>query len=53
MYTMYWSIGTASTAAYGNISAAEPIDVIFNTITLLFEGFLFGFYLSRMHNLPK
>jgi hypothetical protein len=51
-YTIYWSLGTASSAAYGNVAASAPQDVIFNIICLYFEGFLFGFYLSRIHSLP-
>jgi hypothetical protein len=50
---MYWSLGTASSAAYGNVSAAAPEDIIYNIICLYFEGFLFGFYLSRIHSLPE
>lgn len=53
LYTMYWSLGTASSAAYGNISAGAPEDIIYNIICLYFEGFLFGFYLSRIHSLPE
>jgi hypothetical protein len=52
LYTMYWSLGTASSAAYGNVAAAAPEDIIYNIICLYFEGFLFGFYLSRIHSLP-
>lgn len=53
LYAMYWSLGTASAAAYGNISASAPPDIIYNIFCLYFEGFLFGFYLSRIHSLPE
>jgi hypothetical protein len=53
LYSMYWSLGTASGAAYGNISASAPPDVIYNIFCLYFEGFLFGFYLSQIHSLPE
>jgi hypothetical protein len=52
LYTIYWSLGTASGAAYGNVAASSPPDVTFNIICLYFEGFLFGFYLSRIHTIP-
>ena len=51
-YAMYWALGTASTAAYGDVSAAEPTIVLINIIALAFEGFLFGFYLNSMHSIP-
>lgn len=51
-YAMYWALGTASTAAYGDISASEPILVLINILALAFEGFLFGFYLNSMHSIP-
>lgn len=53
LYTMYWSLGTASSAAYGDISGSAPPDVVYNVLCLYFEGFLFGFYLSRIHSLPE
>lgn len=53
LYSMYWSLGTASSAAYGNVSASAPEDIIYNIVCLYFEGFLFGFYLSRIHSLPE
>lgn len=49
---MYWALGTASTAAYGDISGASPLCVLWNVITLAFEGFIFGFYLNSMHSIP-
>ena len=49
---MYWALGTASTAAYGDISAASPPDVLWNILALAFEGFIFGFYLNSMHSIP-
>ena len=52
VYAIYWSVGTASSCAYGDISAAAPPDVLYNVLCLYFEGFLFGFYLSRIHSLP-
>jgi hypothetical protein len=52
VYAIYWSVGTASASAYGDISASAPPDVVFNIICLYFEGFLFAFYLSRIHSLP-
>lgn len=51
-YAIYWAIGTASTAAYGDISAADPLDVLWNILALAFEGFIFGFYLDSMHSIP-
>lgn len=51
-YAMYWALGTASTAAYGDISAAQPVLVFINILALAFEGFLFGFYLNSMHSIP-
>lgn len=51
-YSMYWALGTASTAAYGDISAAQPTLVLINILALAFEGFLFGFYLNSMHSIP-
>jgi hypothetical protein len=51
-YSVYWALGTASTAAYGDISAADPPDVLFNILCLAFEGFIFGFYLNSMHSIP-
>lgn len=51
-YAMYWALGTASTAAYGDISATEPTVMIVNILALAFEGFLFGFYLNSMHSIP-
>ncbi len=52
-YAMYWALGTASTAAYGDISAAQPLLVLINILALAFEGFLFGFYLNSMHSIPN
>jgi hypothetical protein len=49
---MYWALGTASTAAYGDLSASEPYMVLFNIFALAFEGFLFGYYLNTMHSIP-
>ena len=49
LYTLYWSLGTASAAAYGNVSATAPPDVLYNILCLYFEGFLFGFYISRLY----
>ena len=50
---MYWAIGTASTAAYGDISAADPPTVLWNVLCLAFEGFIFGFYLNSLHSIPN
>jgi hypothetical protein len=33
---MYWALGTASTAAYGDISAAQPSLVLVNILALAF-----------------
>lgn len=52
-YAIYWALGTASTAAYGDISAAQPVLVLINILALAFEGFLFGFYLNSMHSIPN
>ena len=52
LYAIYWSIGTASASAYGDIAASAPPDVVYNILCLYFEGFLFGFYLSRIHSIP-
>lgn len=35
-YAMYWALGTASTAAYGDISATQPIVMIVNILALAF-----------------
>jgi hypothetical protein len=50
---MYWALGTASTGAYGDITAAEPHLVLFNILVLALQGFLFGYYLNAMHSLPS
>ena len=52
-YAMYWALGTASTAAYGDISASQPTLILINILALAFEGFLFGFYLNSMHSIPN
>lgn len=36
LYTLYWSLGTASAAAYGNVSATAPWDVLYNILCLYF-----------------
>ena len=35
-YTMFWSLGTASGAAYGNVSASAPRDGLWNILCLYF-----------------
>lgn len=51
-YALYWALGTASTAAYGDISASQPDVILVNILALAFEGFLFGFYINTMQSIP-
>ncbi len=36
LYAIYWSVGTASSCAYGDISASAPPDVVYNILCLYF-----------------
>ena len=36
LYAIYWSIGTASASAYGDIAASAPPDVVYNILCLYF-----------------
>ena len=47
-YTMYFSIGTMTTIAYGDITPLNPIETVYITVALLFYTIGFGYILSEV-----
>ena len=45
-YTMYFSIGTMTTIAYGDITPLNPLETIYITLALLLYTVCFAYILS-------
>lgn len=47
-YALYWAIQTASTVGYGDITPANPPEVVFVILVILFMTILFAFYVNTI-----